>query len=796
MLFHIKIFLQTLRRNYTYSGINIAGMAIGITASVLIFLWVHHERSFDSFHPDAGRIYRIVNTITYDGEPRVGASISLPFIQACQSEIPEIENLAVFLFMSGIDAVTVDNTAFPVKTGEGAYVDRAWLEMFNSPLLYGSFEAYGNHPFSVALSESAAKKYFGDEQATGKIIHINHADYTVQAVVKDHPTHSSFRFHIMASPEAVLSDPVQRTNLQRWGWTMWMAFVKLRPDADLSQVTQKMDDIYAKNWNLSDNMSVATDLQSLTDMYFSGVQTLASGNAKMVSIFALLGILLLCTACINYINLTTAKLTQRAKEVGIKKIVGARRGELFFQFIVESFIVSLAATLVALYLMLILAPLYQTLVGDIPVSFSSPVIWIITGIALLFVTLLNGVYPALMLSSFQPMNVLKGMSLPKIRNSSLRRTLVVFQFFLSAALIICVIVIYKQTLYIQNTDPGFRKDHIVRIQLPFRTLMSSGDDNALLSLQTIKGELQSRPDVVSASLSGGDIENIRFEIRESADWAGRAEDFNPTMKILKVDENFMDVFELQLTEGRWFNEGVDMQNVILNETAVRELKIPEPYIGQRFDLMNMKGNIIGIVKDFHFRSRHEKITPLVIYQQDPYKNILAIKTQTGQSAKVVKEMEAIWGKFFPNDPFEYVYVDEAFNRLYQSDIRTSRLILTFSVLAVVIAMLGLFGLSTFAIERRTKEIGIRKIVGASVSNIVYLLTREFLVLAGIAFVLAAPVSWWAMNRWLENFAYRINMTVWIFVAGAAVTLAITLAAVCFQALKAAMGNPAKSIKSE
>jgi len=517
----------------------------------------------------------------------------------------------------------------------------------------------------------------------------------------------------------------------------------------------------------------------------------------MVSIFSLLGILLLCAACINYINLTTARVTQRAKEVGVKKIVGAKRWSLFLQFVAESFILSLAATIIALFLILVLTPLYQSLVGDIPVSFSSPVIWIVTGIALLFVTILNGIYPALMLSSFHPVNTLRGKSIPKVKAGNLRRGLVIFQFTLSVALMISVIVIFKQTRHIQNKDPGFVKDRIVRVEFPFRTLMSSGQEHALFSLQTIKGKLLSRADVVSVSLSNQHIENNQTYMGGgNADWNGRPEDFETVFSVLKVDEDFKDLFELKLIEGRWFDEGMDMQNVILNETAIGEFKIMAPYIGQRFDLFGMKGNIIGVVKDFHFRSLHEKITPLVIYQQDPYNNALNIRTQAGKTVEVVRAMEAIWSEFFPNDPYDYVFLDDAVAQLYRSDVRISRMIFVFSILAIVIAVLGLFGLSTYAIERRTKEIGIRKVYGASVISIVHLITREFVILVAVAFVIAAPVAWWTMSRWLENFAYHVDITVWIFVAGAVIALAIALITVGVQAVRAATENPARSIKVE
>ena len=776
-----------MRRNYTYSGINILGLSISITASVFIFLWVYHERTFDRCFPDTERIYRIINTDKQDVgsiKSRTSALVPLPFIRACESEIPEIENIAIDLEIGLIETIKVNNDLFLLKPGDAVTVNRAWLEMFNDGLLYGSFDEYDQHPFSVALTETAAKKYFGNLHPIGQIIRINDADYTVQAVIKDNPSNSSFRYHLMISSGTVLSNESEISYLNRWVVNWASTFVKLRADADVIQITQKMNDILTKN-----DVQKEVRLEMLTDMYFSDVKGAASVNAQMVSIFSILGILLLCIACINYINLTTARVTHRTKEVGIKKIVGARRSALFLQFIAESFILCFAATLIALFLIRALTPLYQTLMGDIPVSFSTPVLWTVTGIALLFATLLNGIYPALMLSSFHPLDVLKGMGVRKIKDSNLRRGLVVFQFSMSAALIISVIVIFSQTRYIQNFDPGFRKDHIVRINLQNKSLYQS--ENPMFMMQTFKGEILSCPDIVSASSSLGDIENCRLEVSGSSGIAYYH--FDP----LSVDEDFIRVFELRLIDGRWFNPGeADNNNYVFNETAVHELQIEEPYIGQQFEFMGKKGDIIGIVKDFHFRSLHEKVSSLVICQQKLFNTTLNIKIQDGRSTEAIGKIKAVWSKFFPDDAFEYTFVDDAFANLYRSDFFTSQMILIFSTLAIVIAALGLFGLSTFAIERRTKEIGIRKVLGASVSNIVYLLTREFFVLVAIAFAIAAPLSWWAMSRWLENFAYRINITVWFFVAGAVITLLITLMAVGIQTFKAARENPVKAIKME
>ena len=561
-----------------------------------------------------------------------------------------------------------------------------------------------------------------------------------------------------------------------------------------------MNDILDKNLKalgLPFALDITASLRLLTDIRFeTGIietSPVVRRNAKTVSIFALLGILLLCTACINYINLTTAKLTMRAKEVGIKKIVGAKRSALFLHFIVETLIFSLFATAVALLLIWLLSSPYQ-LLFNVPMLFSLPVIWVITGVSLIFVTTLNGVYPALMLSSFQAVNTLKGMSLPKVKNTNLRRTLTVFQFTLSAAMIVGVITMYKQMMYINEIDPGYRKDHIVRIKIPWKEDASERD--RIRSLQPeIKRELQMLPNIANASWSDDYIENAMYHETGNVDWNGRAEDFAPLHFHINADEDFSDVFELQLIEGRWFDATDGIGSFILNETAVRQFNIPEPYIGERFDFGRANGSIIGIVKDFHFKSMHEKIVPFFFYKTS-YHDVLAIKIQSGKTAEAIPEIAAVWNEFFPNVPFEYSFLDASFNRLYQSDIQSSRLIFIFSILAVIIAVLGLFGLSTFAIERRTKEIGVRKVFGASVSSIVYLLTREFFILATVAFAIAAPLSWWAMSRWLENFAYRIDITAWIFLAAATITIIIAFAAVGIQAIRAATDNPVKALKTE
>ena len=795
MFYNLKIAFRSLRRNSVYSVINIGGLAIGITASILIFLWVYNERSYDKFRADADRIYRINYTIKVgDNDSWIWAWTPYPLTVACKN-IPGIEGVAVMNASKGIQTIKVNNELFSIAE-DAVYADKSWLEMLDYKIVDGSLTAFGNNPFSVALTESEAKKYFGNAQAIGQTVRIQNNDYMIQAVIKDNPPNSTIRKDVFISTDALFKDSVELADSKNWSYCNWTTFVKLSPGADVEQISKKINDLIPPD----DEVKTQASLRRSTDIHFEtdiNNSLFIHGNSKTVSIFTLLGLLLLFTACINYVNLTTAKANLRAKEVGMRKIIGAKRKTLFLQFITESLLVSLFSVLISLLLLWMLAPLYHLLVENASFSFSSPVLWSILGIVLLTTTLLNGIYPALMLSSFNPLNSLKGLSMLNMKNSSLRKGLVVFQFTLSTALIISVLVIYKQMHYVQNMNPGYNREQIFTIKTPY-SLYDSNWEKAASTMQTIKQKLQQNTDIKGVSLSSGEsISNIGSSIgtKGNAEWDGRTEGYASSANFTNVDGDFCQLFGLKMTEGRWF-EGErksDENNVILNETAVRELKIPQPVIGRRFKCMRREGQIIGVVKDFHFKSLHEKIAPLIIINHDA--TTINIKAEAGKTGQVIQAAQKIYSEFFPDDPFEYTFLDDSFNNLYKADIQASQLMLAFSILTILIALLGLFGLSTFAIERRTKEIGIRKILGASVSAIIKLVTKEFLILVAIAFVIAAPVSWWAMNKWLESFAYRVNITAWIFIAGAALTVIIAFIAMGWQAIKAATANPVKAISN-
>ncbi len=792
----MKIIFRNLRRNLTFSLINITGLVIGITASILIFLWVYNERNYDRYHADADRIYKIVSTLQFEGsDPWVWETTPYPFVKKIKMDIPEVENMAVMFVGENVDNIKVKDEIFPLN-GKATYVDKGWFEIFDYKLVDGSFEAFGDHPFSMALTESEARKLFGTTHVVGQTVSIENSDYMIRAVVRDHPSNSSFSFSYMASFNSLLNDSARREYFTDWRHANCIAFVKVRPAANIQQVEKKMIDALEMNKEIT-----IINLTQLKDIYFetgpAHKPLMKHGDRRTVSVFTMLGILLLFTACINYINLTTAKASLRAKEVGIKKIVGAGRKTLFVQFISESFVVSTLSVFISLLALWVLSPAYHLLVENAVLSFSSPVIWIILGFILLVITLLNGIYPALTLSSFHPMNALKGMSL-KIKDANLRKGLVVFQFTLSAALIIGVLVIYKQMQYVRTMNPGYNREQVFRINPPYKALHSMGTERVVSAMESFKNAIQSQTGIAGVTLCSHDIVSVESRMRGGSDWEGRPQDFDPETAPMSVDVNYMQFFGLDMVDGRWFEHGnkQDENNVILNETAVKELKIMEPYIGQRFSLLGRDGKIIGIVKDYHFKNLHEKIGSLILYNSPNYNYMINLKAQAGMIPQAMESAKKVFGEFFPDAPFDYAFLDDTFHNLYKSDTKTSQLILVFSILAIIIALLGLFGLSTFAIERRTKEIGIRKILGASVSGIIHLLTKEFLILVAIAFIIATPISWWAMNKWLENFAYRVSITAWIFIAGGVLTLIVALFAVSAQATKAATANPVKAIKSE
>jgi len=533
-------------------------------------------------------------------------------------------------------------------------------------------------------------------------------------------------------------------------------------------------------------MHFETDLQSAI---------FVSGNKNTVYIFSVLGILLLLIACINYVNLTTAKASLRAKEVSVRKIVGAGRFQLFYQFLAESLLVSCIALIITLVLIHLCLPAFNSITNkNFELPFTSINMWKVIGVTLFFAFIINSIYPALVLSSFKPLNVFRGFTILKLKDSYLRKGLVTIQFTISVILIAGTIVIYKQMHFIQQSNPGYNRSQVLITHVPPNIDFNKKNQLA----NEIKQDLLTQSSIQNVSLANQSIVNIGSYSTGNADWIGRDTTFNPKIAQLSTDANFANTMQLKMKEGRWFEQGneADKNNVVLNEEAIKELKIPKPCIGQRFTWKGKTGQIIGIVKDFKFHSLHDKTGPLVAFQDPNWYNTFMIRIAPNTASQSIAALNKTWKKFLSGNPLKYNFLDDAFNELYKSDNQASTLILAFAIIAIAISCLGLFGLATFTAEQRSKEIGIRKVLGASVAGIAQLLTKDFLKLVIIAILIASPIAWLAMNKWLQSFAYRINIASWMFIAAGLVAVLIAIITISFQAVKAAMANPVDSLRSE
>lgn len=793
---YLKTAWRNLFRNKTTSFINLFGLSVGMTAAVLILFWVQNETTFNSYHPGAENIYRITNSIKVNANDTwVWESSPMPMADAAKKEIPQIETSARLLSIPKVN-ININNKLFSEE--KSAYVDKNWFSIFHYDFVSGNPVAFNQNPFSLILTETKAKKYFGNDNAIGKVIRIDNKNFTVQAVIKNNPSNSSFQFDILMQLDAYLSDTETRKNAESWNNFGYLTFLKLRTDANPSLVTNKLNKILINN--KKDN-TIVSSLQPLKNMYFEdGLQSseLVHGNKKTTYIFSALALLLLITACINYVNLTTAKASLRAKEVSVRKIVGAQRIGLFYQFIAESLMVSLFALMITLLLIQLSLPAFNALTEKhFFLSITSITVWKVLLGTLLFATVLNGAYPAALLSSFKPLNVFRGKSILKVQDSSFRKGLVVFQFSLSVMLIIGTMVIFKQLHFLQKSNPGYNASQVVSLEIPFNTYFSIKDDEKETFFKSLKQEMLSQSSIAGVASAGSPIVELNSLSTGNADWDGRDTNYNPSIAQFSADEDFEKVLGLQMKDGRWFMRGnTDRHNYILNETAIQQFNLDKPVIGQRFTWGGDTGQVIGVVKDFHYKSMHEKIGPMVIQNNKGSGLFLYIKTNPGNIIQALHAAENSWKKFFPAEPFNYTFLDDTFNNVYKADIKVSQIILTFSIITIIISALGLFGLAAFTAEQRTKEIGIRKVLGATVINITTLLSKNFVKLVLIAIVIASPVAYLAMYKWLQDFAYRINIGWSIFIAAGATVLFIALFTVSFQAIKAAVANPVKSLRTE
>ncbi len=821
---YIKITLRNLTRNKVSSIINISGLAIGLACVLLIGMYVKDELSYDRSFSDSNRIYR-VNTHELMGNSEFTAGHTPPPVGlALVNNIPEIESYTR-IFKPGDEVVHFVNNGQKSSLTEKSLlsVDSNFLQFFDYPLVEGNRAKCLNGPNSVVLTARAAKKYFGNTSAIGKnLVFDKYATpFTVTAVLKDLPSQSSLQFDVLQSNVGM--PPVKHFNWS-WIWLQMGTFVKLRDNAgtdaaSLTRIQNKFPAMIRQNAAtafkrigqpfdefIKKGGKYDLILQPLKDVHLYsasiGNRFFPQSDIKYVYIFSAIALFIIMLACVNFMNLATAQSAKRAKEIGIRKVLGSQRKQLIRQFIAEAFIYTLFAAVIAVAIVALSLPAFNQLSAkSLNLSdFFNLSTWAGLIVLVILTALLAGSYPAFFLTSFKPAAVLKSNSDFKTSGSGFltRNALVVFQFTVSSVLIVCTIVVYKQLLYTQSKDLGFNKENF---------LMISDADRLGKSEESFREELLRLPGVANASISTSLPTQNSFTdgyIPESTVKNATAPAKDIQLSSFIVDEAFVPTLRLQIINGRNFSKTFsDSASVILNETAVKQIGWSDP-IGKTLTYPggnDTKFTVVGIVKDFNTESLHNQVDPFALFYttSKTYQigtSYISVRIKPGDYNKTINGIQNKWKAFMPDNPFEYSFMDEEFDALYRTDQTIGKVFSVFTFLSLSVACLGLLGLAMYTAERRTKEIGIRKVLGASVQNVVAMLSKDFLKLVIIASVIAFPIAWYAMNKWLQDFAYPTNINWWIFAIAGAITVIIALATISFQSIKAALMNPVKSLRSE
>jgi putative ABC transport system permease protein len=790
---YFKIAIRSLWKHKAFSLINILGLAVGMTACFLIFLYVRFETSFDNFHSKADRIYRVVSEVRTPTENIKTGLTTTPVAINMKRDFPEVE-----------EAVRLGRDGFLVKKGDVKFqenntvlADSGLFKIFDFLLIEGDRNTALKEPMSVILSQTAAKKYFGNGKAYGQHLLLTGAalNSTVTGIMKDIPRNSQIQADMivsLSSYQAIYGRPISDSE---WTNHNYYTYILLAPHADAKALEAKLPAFQelhhgaeAKKLQMQDYLT----LEPLRDVYLrSKLDGFVTGSITNVYIFSIIAIFILCIASINFINLTTARSLERAKEVGIRKVIGAVRSQLVGQFLGESIIISLLSFVFAVVLSSSLLPLFNQVAGNqISESiFRNPSdILGLFGLSVL-AGFLAGTYPSLVLSSFKPVVVLKGRFSGGTRGMFLRKGLVVFQFAISIVLIVGTLVVYTQLNYMRGRDLGFSKDQTMVIFTNF----DKNKDAFKQSLSTIPGVLSS---TFSSGVPGGNHNSAYTQIENK-----KGEMQKTNLDGYFVDFDFIKQYELKIVAGRPLSKefGTDSSKAMLiNETAAKMLgyQTPQEAVGRNFDQWGRQGKIIGVLKDFNYESLQQPIKPFTMRFESYGFGTISIKLSSAGLPETIKAIDDKWAQIIPNRPFEYNFLDQQFDQKYRAEEKFGNLFFNFAVLAIFISCLGLLGLASYSTIQRTREIGVRKVLGASVSNIVNLLSVDFIKLVLIAFVIAAPLGLLGMNKWLQDFAYHIHISWWVFVVAGMISIAIAFLTISFQAIRAAVANPVSSLRSE
>jgi putative ABC transport system permease protein len=803
---YFKIAFRNLVKNKFYTSINIIGLAVGIATCLLILLYVLDELSYDRYNVKANRIYRVNNEVKFGGNYFDLAQTPPLMGPAMVKEFPQVEQYTRIRWYGSFLVKKGNENLQEVRV---AYGDSTLFDVFTLPMLAGDPKTALKEPHSLVITETIAKKYFNGVDVVGKNMIINDTgNYKITGVIKDIPVQSHFNFDFFVA----MSENEDSRN-DNWLSENYSTYIVLRKGTNpknMEPELNKMMDRYVGP-ELKDVINLSLDeftksggfvrasLTPLTDIHLHSNKVgelFGNGNIQFVYIFSAIALFILLIACVNFMNLSTARSSNRAKEVGIRKVLGSLRKNLIRQFLTESLLMSFIALIFAVIIAWLLLPYFNQLTGKtIHVNLLFQPFMVIAFILLILaVGLLAGSYPAFFLSAFQPVDVLKGKLSKGFKGSWLRNALVVFQFAISIMLIIGTIVIYNQLTYIRNKDIGFNRNQVLVIQ---------HTDALKAQAATFRNELLHISGVENATMSG--YLPVNYNRSNDAFFTSPSLDQKTAMSMQNwgVDENYISTLDIKLLEGRNFSPQfpTDSSGIIINEAATKFLATKNLLNKKLYRIEDIKAkkineyHIIGVIKNFNFSSLRDVITPLgLILRHEP--GNISVRINTANIPALIGQIKNKWQTMATGQPFDYSFMDEQFNNLYTSEQKTGQIFITFALLAIVIACLGLFGLVTYASEQRTKEIGIRKVLGANVANIVAMISKEFLKLVFIAFLFAFPIAWWAMNKWLQDFAYRVNIGWWIFFIAGMVAILIALITVSFQAIKAAIANPVKSLRTE
>jgi putative ABC transport system permease protein len=792
---------RNLTKHKGYTLLNVVGLATGLACFAFIASWIKDELSYDTFNSKADRIVRVVSKSITPSETFDQAVTGPPLAKALKTDFPEVAN-----------TVRLDRRDAIVKFGEHQsdesgilLTDPSFFDVFDYHLSQGNAKTALNDPYNIILTKSMARKYFGNQDPIGKALLIYMFDstgrgalYKIAGVIPDAPKNAHFTFNFLVSfktfetyaPEAAAE----------WDKNDYYTYLLLRNKSDIKKIEAQLPAFakrHTEKYMEQANTHLNFYLQPLASIHLNShlrYEIEPTGSMQNVYIFSTIGIFILLIACINYMNLATARASERAKETGVKKVLGAGKTQLIFQHLAEALALAFASFLIALMLAAILQPIFKQLSGKELLLFHSPDLLLFLFAVTLALGILSGIYPAFLITAFKPAQVLKGKLISTSGGSWLRRSLVVLQFVISIVLIAGILVVNSQLSYIQHKDLGYKKDALL-------TLKVNGNTDVINGYKAFENDVLSRPLVngitTSNSILAGGLGN-----RGVTTVSGNGSKVTSIIYNLRADQNYIDVYDMKIVTGRNFYTNImaDSLSYIVNESAVRSFgwKNAEDALNKPFNTGGRDGRVIGVVKDFHFNSLHQRIEPLVIMPRLPDQRFSQISLRINMSdpQKAISWVAENWNKNFPGALLEYAFMDRQLNDQYLAEDRFSKFFFYFSILSLLIACLGLFGLTAFTVQQKVKEIGIRKVLGASVSNITGMLSGDFLKLVFIAAIIAFPIAWYVMNKWLQDFAYRITISWWMFVLAGLAALFIALFTVGFQAIKAAMANPVKSLRTE